>query len=151
MYAKSTRPSAKREVQKFRSAKRDDRIARPRRAQTCERSARWECAREAGRFFYVNLCRKKIIIDNIVCYFGKKILCPTDLWRQLLGIDLMKYISCITYCNKKNLSPISHEERAQTAYNVHECVMTRMKLALQSFLFLSLDSYHSLNDSKGSG
>ena len=48
MYAKSTRPSAKREVQKersvkrdvqkFRSAKRDDRIARPRRAQTCERS-----------------------------------------------------------------------------------------------------------------
>ena len=38
MYAKSIRPSAKREVQKERSAKRDDRIARPRRAQTCERS-----------------------------------------------------------------------------------------------------------------
>ena len=68
MNAKSTRPSAKREVQKersakrdvqkfrsaqrddrvlqsakrdnrvLRSAKRDDRIARPRRAQTCERS-----------------------------------------------------------------------------------------------------------------
>ena len=48
MYAKSTRPSAKREVQKERSAKRDvqkirsaqrdDRIARPRRAQTCEQS-----------------------------------------------------------------------------------------------------------------
>ena len=38
MYAKSTRPSAKREVQKERSAKRDDQIARPRRAQTCERS-----------------------------------------------------------------------------------------------------------------
>ena len=37
MYVKSTRPSAKREVQKERSAKRDDRIARPRRAQTCER------------------------------------------------------------------------------------------------------------------
>ena len=56
MYAKSTRPSVKREVQKersakrdvqkfpsaqrddrvFRSAKRDDWIARPRRAQTCE-------------------------------------------------------------------------------------------------------------------
>ena len=46
MYAESTRPSAKREVQKersakrdvqkFRSAQRDDRIARPRRAQTCE-------------------------------------------------------------------------------------------------------------------
>ena len=38
MYAKSTRPSAKRDVQKFRSAKRDDQIARPRRAQTCEQS-----------------------------------------------------------------------------------------------------------------
>ena len=38
MYAKSTRPSAKREVQKDRSAKRDDQIARPRRAQACERS-----------------------------------------------------------------------------------------------------------------
>ena len=48
MYAKSTRPSAKREVQKERSAKRDDRIARPRRAQTGER---WECAREVVRFF----------------------------------------------------------------------------------------------------
>ena len=48
MYGKSTRPSAKREVQKdrsaqrdnrvLRSAKRDDQIARPRRAQACERS-----------------------------------------------------------------------------------------------------------------
>ena len=38
MYAKSTKPSAKREVQKEWSAKRDDQIARPRRARTCERS-----------------------------------------------------------------------------------------------------------------
>ena len=38
MYAKSIRPSAKHEVQKERSAKRDDQIAHPRRAQTCERS-----------------------------------------------------------------------------------------------------------------
>ena len=48
MYAKSTRASAKREVQKersakrdvqkFRNAKRDDRIARPGRVQTCARS-----------------------------------------------------------------------------------------------------------------
>ena len=35
---RATRPSAKREVQEERSAKRDDQIARPRRAQTCERS-----------------------------------------------------------------------------------------------------------------
>ena len=38
MYVKSTRTSAKREVQKERSAKRDDQITRPRRAQTCEQS-----------------------------------------------------------------------------------------------------------------
>ena len=56
MYAKSTRPSAKREVQKERSTKRDDRIARRRRAKTCARSAQWECAREAGRFFSFNSC-----------------------------------------------------------------------------------------------
>ena len=75
MYVKSTRPSAKREVQKersakrdvqkfrsaqrddraLRSAKRDDQIARPRRAQTCERNARSECAREAGRFFSIQV------------------------------------------------------------------------------------------------
>ena len=50
MYAKSTRPSAKREIQKersaqrddlvLRSAKRDDRIALLRRAQTCELRAK---------------------------------------------------------------------------------------------------------------
>ena len=39
MYAKSTRLSAKREVQKDRSAKRDDQIARPRRVmRMCPRS-----------------------------------------------------------------------------------------------------------------
>ena len=52
MYVKSTRPSAKREVQKERSAKRDNQIARSRRAQTCALSAPWECARQAGRFFF---------------------------------------------------------------------------------------------------
>ena len=36
MYAKSTRPSAKREVQKERSVMREDQIARPRRAQACK-------------------------------------------------------------------------------------------------------------------
>ena len=45
MYAKSTRPSAKREVQKERSAKRDDQIARPRRAQTCGLRAMRMCPR----------------------------------------------------------------------------------------------------------
>ena len=48
MYAESTRPSAKREVQKERSAKRDDRIARPRRAQPCERSGQIFCLSLAG-------------------------------------------------------------------------------------------------------
>ena len=40
MYAKSTRPSAKREVQNDRSAKRDDQIARLRRVQACELRAK---------------------------------------------------------------------------------------------------------------
>ena len=57
MYAKSTRPSAKREVQKERSAKRDDRIAHPRRVQTCEWSelrAMRMCPR-SGQIFSVTL------------------------------------------------------------------------------------------------
>ena len=57
MYAKNIRPSAKREVQKERNAESDGRIARLRRAQICERSVRWECARKASRFsisFYAN-------------------------------------------------------------------------------------------------
>ena len=55
MYAKSTRPSAKREVQKERSTKRDDRIARPRHAQTCERSelrAMRMCP-QSGQIFFI--------------------------------------------------------------------------------------------------
>ena len=57
MYVKSTRTSAKRKVQKERSAKRDDQIARPRRAQTRERSelrakrAMRMCPR-SGQIFY---------------------------------------------------------------------------------------------------
>ena len=57
MYAKSTRPSAKREVQKDQSAKRDDQIARPRRAQACERSELREmrmCPRSGQIFSLVN-------------------------------------------------------------------------------------------------
>ena len=55
MYAMSTRPSAKHEVQKDRSAKLDDQIARPRRAQTCERSelrAMRMCSRSGQIFLY---------------------------------------------------------------------------------------------------
>ena len=84
MYAKSTRPSAKREVQKersakrdvqksrsaqrddrvLRSAKRDDRIARPRRAQTCERSelrAMRMCPR-SGQIFLLYFIEKNVYI-----------------------------------------------------------------------------------------
>ena len=66
MYAKSTRPSAKREVQedrsakrnvqKFWSAQRDDQIARPRRAQACERSELREmrmCPRRGQIFLFI--------------------------------------------------------------------------------------------------
>ena len=62
MHAKSTRPSAKREVQKersakpdvqkFRSAQRDDRIARPRRAQTCELRVMRMCP-QSGEIFLI--------------------------------------------------------------------------------------------------
>ena len=74
MYVKSTRPSAKREVQKersakrdvqkFRSAKRDDQIARPRRAQTCERSelrAMRMCPRSGQIFFFIPLYQSRLM------------------------------------------------------------------------------------------
>ena len=82
MYVKSTRPSAKREVQKersaksdvqkFGSAKRDDQIARPRRAQTCERSelrakrAMKMCPR-SGQIFFVSI--DGMLSENIVAKF----------------------------------------------------------------------------------
>ena len=58
MYVKSIRPSAKREVQKEGSAKRDDQIARPRRAETCELRAKRAmrmCPR-SGQIFFVLCC-----------------------------------------------------------------------------------------------
>ena len=78
MYAKSIRPSAKREVQKERSAKRDvqkfqsaqheDRIARPRRTQTCElrpKRAMRMCPRSV-QVFSLDSERKKffLILSN---------------------------------------------------------------------------------------
>ena len=63
MYAKSTRPSTKREVQKERSAQRDVQIAHPRRAQTCERSemhtkrAMRMCPQSGQIFSYMTRCQ----------------------------------------------------------------------------------------------
>ena len=61
MYAKSARPSAKREVQKERSAKRDDRIARPRRTQTCELRAQraMRMCPLSGQIFFLLIISKK--------------------------------------------------------------------------------------------
>ena len=56
MYTKSIRPSFKRDVQKKRSSKRDDQIARPTRAQTYERSelrAMRMCRWSGQIFFYL--------------------------------------------------------------------------------------------------
>ena len=50
MYAKSTSPSAKRDVQNFRSAKCNDQIARPSRAKRAMRM----CPR-SGQIFYFDL------------------------------------------------------------------------------------------------
>ena len=58
MYAKSIRPSAKREVQKERSEKCDDQIARPRRAQSCELHAMRMCSR-SGQIFLIDFPRWK--------------------------------------------------------------------------------------------
>ena len=48
-----------------RSAKRDDQIVRPRRAQTGARSVRREFAREAGRFFFIPLFKSNNIENYI--------------------------------------------------------------------------------------
>ena len=84
MYAESTRPSVKREVQQKRSAERDDQIARPRRAQTCERSARWECACEAGRFFVIE---SPLPIASYLLYFS------TIKLKLLLKISTVAHFS----------------------------------------------------------
>ena len=92
MYAKSTRPSAKREVQKERSAKRDDQIARLSRAQTCERNARWECARKAGRFFFLFLklylkmlfsSLEKTIVLYLIKKFEMIVVILTSGWKSI--------------------------------------------------------------------
>ena len=68
MYAKSTRLSAKREVQKERSATIKSRALGALKLASegsCARSARWECAREAGRFFKVYECRISFVQTSV--------------------------------------------------------------------------------------
>ena len=93
MYAESTRPTAKREVQKersgkrdvqkfrsaqredriLRSAKRDDRIARPRRAQTCELRAMRMCPRSGQIFFYTKMKIWYWLVP-IASLYGRKVV-----------------------------------------------------------------------------
>ena len=117
MHAKSMRPSAKREVQKERSAKRDDRIARPRRAQTCERSelrALRMCARSGQIFFNwekkINTSGKWILFGRKLDIFTqpkvhdaktKSLMCQNGLFTICLSLihdvlDMSKWTS--TYC-----------------------------------------------------
>ena len=65
MYAKSTRPSAKR----------DDQIARPRRAQACE----------AGRFFYNKLIEEKKLWMHELC----------ETFSEALISSISFHVSCI--------------------------------------------------------
>ena len=97
MYVKSTRPSAKSEVQKEQSAKRDDQIARPKRAQTCERSElrakrpMRTCPRR-GQIFLV------MLISN---YIKNKYPLSEKLCADINFIHFMKQkykIRCETYC-----------------------------------------------------
>ena len=72
MYAESTRPNAKREVQKERSAKRDDRIGRPRRAQTCELGAKraMRMCPQSGQIFWLffSLKSKELNVFEVTYY-----------------------------------------------------------------------------------
>ena len=73
MYVKSTRPSVKREVQKERSAKRDDQIARPRRAQTCELRAKRAmrmCPRSGQIFIIIDI--SDILNKNLLSFIRTK-------------------------------------------------------------------------------
>ena len=56
MYEKSTRPSAQRDDRVLRNAKRDDQIARPRCAQTCELRAKraMRMCPQSGQNFFIN-------------------------------------------------------------------------------------------------
>ena len=81
MYAKNTRPSTKREVQKERSAKRDDRIARPGRAQTWERRelrAMRMCPR-SGQIFI-------IMFLKFICNFFFSDFTLFSMFKKLLYI-----------------------------------------------------------------
>ena len=65
MYAKSTRPSAKREVQKERSAKRDDRIARSNlRAKRAAREERDENVSAKRADFLKIFCSVKLLLRS---------------------------------------------------------------------------------------
>ena len=74
MYAKSIRPSAKREVQKERSAKRKDQIARSRRAQICEHADTRMCPR-SGQIFYI------IMTSFIPCKFDDYYYYYIGIWN----------------------------------------------------------------------
>ena len=85
-----TRPSAKREVQKERSSKRDDRIACPRRAQTCERSelrAMRMCPR-SGQIFFIMEVQLFPIFDRKSYKYGP----PMVIWLE------RKYDFSIVFC-----------------------------------------------------
>ena len=78
MYAKSTRPSAKR----------DDQIARPRRAQTCERSelrAMRMCPRSGQIFFYSFAFINQIILEKNNIFHSSS--------ETLICIILINYLS----------------------------------------------------------
>ena len=85
MYAKSIRPSVKHDVQKERSAKRDDLIARPRRAQICERSEL--CAtrmRKIPWFYFLCFFRKNYeILETLRESFGKIPVIPHPSWHNI--------------------------------------------------------------------
>ena len=123
MYAKSTRPSAKREVQKersakrdvqkFRSAQRDDWIARPRRVQTCERSelrakrAMRMCPR-SGQIFYLKIPLFRALWKF---FFGGRITQnnKTTFWKSLV-------LRTIEFWLRHNLTIVSMRNNNSSSY-----------------------------------
>ena len=103
MYAKNTKPSAKREIQTERSAETDDRIALPGRGQTCER---WGCARKGVRSYLL---------------FLWEISPPNNEFYNLESI-FEKFILWIWTCQKSS----DAQQKSKHSFSVFRIIRCRM-------------------------
>ena len=124
MYAKSTRPSAKR----------DDRIARPSalklaREASCARSARWECAREAGRFFFFYCgtmwLQSKTEVYICVCFLLCEIISVTNITKrhklQPNTLWVQKFECTWAFMHKLTLKMLRIYSKLKPQVRLHAC------------------------------